>query len=264
MILGNPTTEREPSQPPLKLDFANGILAAASFRGVGYKDMNEDRILIAPAVSMVAVIDGMGGPGGGETASEILAEELSQLHEPTPALLLAAQSQASERMLKECSSPDSGVCFVILWLVQETLHVCYAGDVKLIVVDDQQQIKLETRDHSLLNSWIDSGYLRPEEAINHPQRHIVTQALTGTLIPDCDHHEVQVQVGDRLVVATDGLWDNFTVDEVIDSIQDQDVQTGATSLMQQAATKMRRTSADDWEGVLVPKPDNISIVVFDI
>ena len=115
----------------------------------------------------------------------------------------------------------------------------------------------------MLNAWVDQGYLSAEEAHSHPQRHVITKAVTGNEISAPDSQEISFTPQDRIIVATDGLWDNFHVEEVIEMLQGLSPQTGVSHLLQKATTKMKKKSLGHWEGPLVPKPDNISILIGD-
>jgi len=55
---------------------------------------------------------------------------------------------------------------------------------------------------------VESGVITPEEADEHPQRHILTAALGAgsETSPDVPREAISVDSGDVLVLCTDGLW----------------------------------------------------------
>lgn len=262
--IGDQNSESSQDSAPYSLTLQSGEFAFSSCRGVRYKEVNEDRILIVPKFSLFSIIDGMGGPGDGEKASEIFVEEFSRIYAPTVTEMRNIQEDVSHRIQLECMTAHSGICFVNFWIDEDILNLCHVGDVKMLLVDGKGEIKFETKDHSLVNSWIDAGYISSEEAINHPQRHIITRALTGNEIPEMEVHQMSWAPGDRIVVATDGLWDNFTATEVLSIIQGLSPKEGVSSLMKKSCTKMFHLHSEKWDGVLLPKPDNISILIGDI
>ncbi len=264
LIIGQPSTERHESPTPFSVKLPNGMFAAASSRGTGYKSVNEDRLVILPQFPLFSVIGGMGGPGDGAKAAEILAEELIAIQPPFLSSFSNIQNRVTDRIQKECITPNSGACYLICWVEKSLLHICYLGDVKLILLDKTQGIKWESRDHSLINSWIDTGYLSPEEALHHPQRHIITKALTGNDTPEPDSHQISFDTGDRMIAATDGLWDNFTIDEILEMTKSSSPQGSTSLLMEKTITKMQQSHTTNWDGILLPKPDNISILIGDL
>ncbi|MBF0279213.1 MAG: serine/threonine-protein phosphatase [SAR324 cluster bacterium] len=263
-VIGHSSDENDSLEDPFLIDLPHGQFAINSKRGIGYKKVNEDRVIVLPQFQFFSVIDGMGGPGDGEKASEILTDELSRMPSPNLAEIMHVEERVAARIQSECHTPESGVCFVMFWVKNSTLNICHVGDVKLALLDKDQKIKLETRDHTMLNAWIDQGYLSPEEALFHPQRHIITKALTGNEIPKPEMQQIALNYGDRLIVATDGLWDNFTIAEIIDMLSGSSPQEDTKMLMEKSLEKMQRPRSDNWEGSLLPKPDNISILIGDL
>jgi protein phosphatase len=62
-----------------------------------------------------------------------------------------------------------------------------------------------THDHSLVARMVEMGKLTPEEAVGHPASNQVTQAIgkQGPIQPS--QHELELERGDWLIVACDGL-----------------------------------------------------------
>ncbi|MBF0287724.1 MAG: hypothetical protein HQM14_07880 [SAR324 cluster bacterium] len=264
LIIGQSSTETDESPKVFSVRLSTGMFAAASSRGTKYKNVNEDRLVILPQLPLFAVIDGMGGPGDGAKAADILTEELMTIQHPSLNSLMSIQEQVTSRIKQECMTSNSGVCYLICWMENSLLHIYYLGDVKLTLFDNTQNIKWESRDHSLINSWIDSGYLSPEKALHHPQRHIITKALTGNDTPEPDSHHISFETGDRMIAATDGLSDNFTMDEIAEMTKNHSPQESTNMLMQKTITKMQQSHREPWDGILLPKPDNISILIGDL
>ncbi len=261
IIIGHASTERSALEESYIMQLSQGLFAFTSFRGVGYKHLNEDRIIILPQIPLFCVIDGLGGPGDGARAAEIFTEELSKLRDPNSESLSEVQKQVSIRIEDECRTPNSGVCFALFWIAETTLKVYHLGDVKFALLNHENQIKWESRDHTLLNAWVDQGFLSAEETTNHPKRHIVTKALTGYETPNPEIQQISFVPGDRVIVASDGLWDNFMIDEITVMLADSNPQAQVRQLMRKAVRKMQQNHSAKWEGLLVPKPDNISILI---
>lgn len=263
-IISNSQSRDNREDYSLSTQLDKSKFAFSSFKGIGYKEINEDRVLGIPQLSLFAVIDGMGGPGDGGKASEIFAEELLEITTASFDEIMDIQEKVAARIQQECITAHSGICYVVFWIEGDILNIGHIGDVKLILLNSNFHIKFESRDHSLVNSWIDAGYISQDEALNHPQRHIITRALTGNEIPEIEIHQVPFNTGDRLVVGTDGLWDNFTIEEIISEIRNLSPDNSVNHLTRKSCLKMDQLHTDQWEGVQLPKPDNISILIGDL
>jgi hypothetical protein len=65
-----------------------------------------------------------------------------------------------------------------------------------------------TRDHTLVRELVDRGVVRPEEAANHPFRHVLTRALGGGGGEiEAEVQRVSLADEDQLLLCTDGLTD---------------------------------------------------------
>lgn len=263
IILGH--TETMYHSEPLRVQLDQGRFAAASSMGRRYKSINEDRVLILPTDSTLLVVDGMGGPGGGAVAADIMIECFQSVPPSECVDPLEVLQKVSGRIRKECGTASSGVCYVWCWLNGRQLHAHYAGDVKLVVFDPSGGVKFASTDHSLVNDMIKTGIVSERDAAYHPQRHIVTKAVTGNSFTEFDIlPTIQLETGDRLMVATDGLTDNLRLNEIADLTMGQEVGAAVKALMDFCLDKMNGSHISKWQGSLKPKPDNISILLGEI
>lgn len=166
-----------------------------------------------------AVADGMGGHRGGDVASRIAVEELAALT-TAPALTCGAARDAVraavvrvQRRLRELAEqPDSpghaGTTVVVAVLAdaepEPTWVVAHLGDSRLYV-RDTDGLRQVTRDHSVVQQLLDAGAIGPEDVASHPERAVVTRALTALDAGEPDFSEVPVSAGQRLVLCSDGV-----------------------------------------------------------
>jgi protein phosphatase len=108
-----------------------------------------------------------------------------------------------------------------------------------------------THDHSVTAELVGRGELSEKEALHHPYRGVLTRALG--VGPDVEPESTAhlVHEGDRLVVCTDGLF-NEVPDDEIESVTSatEDVQATADTLVELAISRSGR--------------DNVSVVVADV
>jgi serine/threonine protein phosphatase PrpC len=83
--------------------------------------------------------------------------------------------------------------------------VAHVGDSRAYLYRDGR-LEHITRDHTLAQHLADRGHISQEEVETHPKRHFLTSVVGGsTKWVDSDLHHVALQLGDAVVVCTDGL-----------------------------------------------------------
>jgi protein phosphatase len=219
--------------------------------------VNQDAALIADDLFVVA--DGMGGHRGGEVASEIAVTVLgNEVVEPTidalVAAVISANRKINNRSRDEAELSGMGTTVTAMALVSddegERLGVVNVGDSRTYIVDDEELVQL-TDDHSLVGEMLRSGQLTKEEALDHPQRNILTRALGVDSEVEVDWYEIQVRQGDRFLLCTDGLFNEVTEDQIASVLRRlADPEEAAQELVRQAVEHGGR--------------DNITVVIVDV
>jgi PPM family protein phosphatase len=100
--------------------------------------------------------------------------------------------------------PGSGATVVALSLDGSRAHLAWAGDSRGYRWRDGVLTRL-TRDHSLVQEMVDAGILAPASAVEHPQAHVVTQAIGAAENLTVESVSVDVASGDRFLLCSDGL-----------------------------------------------------------
>jgi len=67
------------------------------------------------------------------------------------------------------------------------------------------QVTQVTKDQTLVARMVELGQIRPEQALTHPARHEVTQAVGKRSDIEPGHYRLKLEPGDWLVIACDGL-----------------------------------------------------------
>ena len=201
-------------------------LRAAAVTDVGrVRPHNEDEVLADDP--LYAVADGMGGHAGGEVASHIAIETLKEAFrdDPTAEGLVRAMKQANVAVWQRANDNTElygmGTTTTAAALVEsggeQVVEIAHVGDSRAYLLRDGELQRL-TEDHSLVEDLVRSGRLSPEEAENHPQKHIVTRVL-GHGEGDGGEIEVDTVVvapyrGDRFLLASDGLTNEVSDDQI--------------------------------------------------
>jgi serine/threonine protein phosphatase PrpC len=234
------------------------VFAAATDVGRMRKN-NEDSYLSAKPVAAVA--DGMGGHSAGEVASAIAIEELAALGERGPwenetaatddlkAAILRANRRIREMAASDRKLNGMGTTLVALLEDGDMVHVANVGDSRGYLLR-QGELSQVTVDHSLVQELVDDGRLSPEDAERHPQRSVITRALGIDPEVEFDLFTYKLQVGDRLLLCSDGLSD------VVEPAQIRNVLLRLPNA--QKAARQLVTVANEQGG-----PDNITVIVVD-
>jgi protein phosphatase len=170
---------------------------------------NEDSLLARAPLFVVA--DGMGGAQAGEVASQIAVESFQQglgdTAEPEArlaALALAANTQIHELSHTNAEQAGMGTTLTALYVGEEEVSIAHVGDSRAYCLRDGELLRL-TDDHSLVDELMRQGRLTPEEAVEHPQRSVITRALGPEGTVEIDTRSYRARAGDVYLLCSDGL-----------------------------------------------------------
>jgi serine/threonine protein phosphatase PrpC len=170
---------------------------------------NEDSLLAHAPLFVVA--DGMGGAQAGEVASRIAVEAFQHGLDDTspPELAMAALAQAANARIHERSHSHAeqagmGTTLTAVYVGEQEVSIAHVGDSRAYCLRDGELVRL-TDDHSLVDELMRQGRLTPEEAVEHPQRSVITRALGPELAVDVDTRSYRAQGGDVYLLCSDGL-----------------------------------------------------------
>ncbi len=179
---------------------------------------NEDSLLARSPLFVIA--DGMGGAQAGEVASRLAVESfqsgLPDSAEPEPAL--AELAQIANARIHELShaSPEHagmGTTLTAVYVTEEDVAIAHVGDSRAYCLRDGELLRL-TDDHSLVDELLRQGKLTPEEAVEHPQRSVITRALGPEGIVEVDTRSFRARPGDVYLLCSDGLTTMISEQEV--------------------------------------------------
>jgi serine/threonine protein phosphatase PrpC len=179
---------------------------------------NEDSLLARAPLYVVA--DGMGGAQAGEVASRIAIESFeSGVSDAThPELALAALAQAANARIHELSRANAeqagmGTTLTAVYVGEHEVAIAHVGDSRAYCLRGGELQRL-TDDHSLVDELLRQGRLTPEEAVEHPQRSVITRALGPEGAVEVDTRSFQARAGDVYLLCSDGLTTMISEDEI--------------------------------------------------
>jgi protein phosphatase len=191
---------------------------------------NEDACksgILPDGAAWAVVCDGMGGVNGGDVASSIAVDRISQqiLSGYSPEIgaegiqnlisdaVLNANDEVHARAGADETLSGMGTTVVVAVVSRGTAHIAHAGDSRayLITPDDIRQL---TTDHSMVQEMVDKGDLTAQEAKKHPQKNIITRALGVDSFLQADYCEVPFTADSRLLICTDGLTNSVDEEQI--------------------------------------------------
>jgi serine/threonine protein phosphatase PrpC len=133
----------------------------------------------------------------------------------------------------------------------------HVGDSMILVVGQRGKTKLQTVSHSPVGYAVEAGVLGQDEAMHHEERHLVSN-MVGTA-------EMRIEIGpilelrprDTLLLASDGLFDNLRMDEIVGLIRKGPLDRVARALIDQCRRRMLEPASG-----LPSKPDDLTFVAF--
>lgn len=221
---------------------------------------NQDQLLVAE--SLFAVADGMGGHAGGEVASLAALEALRAAFDENPSAdgLADAVRNANQVVWSRAQEGRElrgmGTTLTAVALVEgdseedDLLAVVNVGDSRAYLLRDGELEQL-TEDHSVPEELRRAGRLSDAEAASHPQRNVLTRALGIDPNVEVDCFQVTPYRGDRLVLSSDGLYNE---------VGDPDIATVLRRVRdpEKAAQELVRMAKEHGGN------DNITVVVVDV
>lgn len=184
------------------------LWAAGTHRGRARAN-NEDRV--HPETSgagnrlVAAVADGMGGHAAGEVAAQIAIDTAVAADTDVEHRVRLANVAVFEAAAGTPERAGMGTTLTLGVFDEEgTLHVGHVGDSRAYLFRNGTLEQI-TRDHSLVNEYVEAGRIRPEDAATHPQRSILTRALGLDPDVDVDVVDLALEPGDRVLFCSDGL-----------------------------------------------------------
>lgn len=215
---------------------------------------NEDAFVESDRLVLVA--DGLGGHPGGEVASNAAAGVVTAVFRGGSLDELAAAVRAANWTIRDRAAAQEGldgmgttICAVGL-LRDARVALVNVGDSRAYLWRNGDLMQL-TRDHSVTAELVERGELRSEDAEGHPHYGVLTRALGVGPDVEIDATTVGVLPGDRLLLCSDGLFNEVSADGLASVLESRsDAGTTVDELIDMALARGGR--------------DNVSAVIADV
>jgi len=201
---------------------------------------------------VLVVSDGMGGALAGDVASRMAIEAVRDVLlgnnaegpgcEPDATLvdcLKQATMQANRNIhyksLEDSRCSGMGATLTGAAVRGDKLDLVQVGDSRAYVMRGQQ-IRLATKDQSLVQQLVDVGQISEEEAETHMFRNVILQALGAQTELAPATARIQIRQGDMLLLCSDGLSGKLRNEEIRQIVSDssEDLAAACQALVDEA------------------------------
>ncbi|MBR5253509.1 MAG: serine/threonine-protein phosphatase [Bacteroidales bacterium] len=170
---------------------------------------------------LAVVVDGVGGNGGGDVASNLAVRCISEhfrecMHSVNSidvlqsAVIFANNSIYAQHYNPWLSQMSCVLTAALINLKTGKMDVCHVGDTRLYMLKDQILTKI-TSDHSFVGPMEESGQLTELEAMDHPRRNIITRSVGKDILQwgteYIQTHTIMLEPDSTLLLCSDGLYD---------------------------------------------------------
>jgi PPM family protein phosphatase len=196
---------------------------------------NEDAYLVDDEYRVYVVADGMGGHVGGEVASSLAVKtiyedvkrrrrEIVELERATPPNEHPAMRVLQEAVKHACSTiyhkgqvePElngMGTTVTGLTFVDDVALLAHVGDSRAYLIRGNRIDQL-SNDHTWVNEQVKAGLIDEAQAKRSPLRHYIARSVGYEADVDVDARAIAVKEGDIYVLASDGLTNLISKDEI--------------------------------------------------
>lgn len=218
----------------LLLDLASARTWSGSDGAQNPEDMRQ--FTIGDKGLVLVVSDGMGGALAGDVASRMAIEAVRDVLlgdevdgagcEPDATLVeclkhatLQANRNIHFKSLEDSRCSGMGATLTGAAVHGDKLDLVQVGDSRAYVMRGQQ-IRLATKDQSLVQQLVDVGQISEEEAETHMFRNVILQALGAQTELAPATARIQIRQGDVLLLCSDGLSGKLRNEEIRQIVSD--------------------------------------------
>lgn len=248
---------------------------------------NEDAVAALPLYGsrgLLLVADGLGGHRGGRAASQLVRKRLTALArrlsdppqissvivsgvvpiptsfaplpdaDPRP-LILDEMERVNQRLLR--SRVGSATTLALVELRDRRVRSYHVGDSEILITSQRGRVKYSSISHSPIGYAVESGLLTNEDAMFHPDRHIVSNVVGSERMSIELGRWITLSPRDTVLLASDGLFDNLLQEEIVEIVRKGPLSEAVQTLAQLARQRMLAPLPGQ-----PSKPDDLTILCY--
>lgn len=209
-------------------------MRASGYTDVGkVREVNQDNFAAVDMLGLYIVADGMGGHAAGEKASlsavttgievfsaydfeekKLSGSDVSlEIEDVIKIALKEANNRIIQASISSIHLQGMGTTEVICIYSNGKAYIGNVGDSRGYLIKPDKIVQI-TKDHSVVQDLKDQGIITEEEAKVHPYRNVITRCLGMQAEIEVDTFSLELEIGDRILMCTDGLTNLVTNEEI--------------------------------------------------
>jgi serine/threonine protein phosphatase PrpC len=246
-------------------DFLGGTAAVFSTRSPAKSTPNEDVAAILGFegdAGLLLICDGVGGSPMGAEAARVAAHEIqkhleaaAQSGQPLREAILNGMESANRAVLG--LGQGAATTIALAEIQAGSVRPYHVGDSVVLITGQRGRMRLQTIAHSPVGYAVESGMLDQNEAVHHAERHLVSNVVGAPEMRIDMGPGIHLRPRDTVLVASDGLFDNLYVEEIVKIVRAGPLEKVANELARQCLSRMNAP-----DGAPPAKPDDLSFILF--
>ncbi len=204
--------------------------------------------------TIFAIADGMGGYEKGELASKIVLTALNEtsIENGIESSLKEAKKELNSLVNKDLNLYGIGATLAGVSISETEIQIFNMGDCRVYRFSAGFLEKV-SKDHSKVQVLFDLGEISEDEMRTHPNKNIVTSALSGDnkdAVDEIYFKTLKNKKKQIFFICSDGLWETLSIEELEECFVDKLIDSIATEILQKINEKV--------------KNDNLSFIILEI
>ena len=180
--------------------------------------------------TLVVLCDGMGGHNAGEIASQMVCDDIIERYQDhdlfqndndiqtwTNEIINHAHQRVKEKSHESSELEGMGTTVVLALFKGDDVYVSHVGDSRAYMFKNQELLQL-TKDDTLVNVLVDSGTISQDEALIHPQKNILLQAVGVSDVLKISFIKKEFKES-LILICSDGLYNSLSEEQLVDILQ---------------------------------------------
>ena len=198
---------------------------------------NEDQaaaLINASGNVLLVVCDGMGGQSKGDLASSLAINTITTAFKSRKgflnryfAKLWVGQviREANKSIYEQSQSNKSyhgmGTTITLLLIIKDTAILGHVGDSRCYFLRNRREFVQMSEDQTYVGYLLRTGQISKEEALTHPKRHVLMNALGVYPSASVDVKSFPY-MGETVLLCSDGLYNNVPVNDIASVLKGED------------------------------------------
>ena len=198
---------------------------------------NEDQAIALTNASgnvLLVVCDGMGGQNKGDLASSLAVHTDITSFKSRRGLMNAylgkmwvskAIREANKSIYEQSQSNPNyrgmGTTITLLLIIKDMAILGHVGDSRCYFLKNHHDLVQMTEDQTYVAYLVRTGQITQEEALTHPKRHVLMNAL-GIYPSASIDLKVIPYLNEEILLCSDGLYNNVPVDDIAAIVKGND------------------------------------------